>query len=105
MVLRGAANAGTNMKYPIAIEAGDDRTSWGVVVPDLPVCYSVGDDFADACENAKEAVALWVSSAEEDGQPIPAPRPLSEHQSNPAFAGWVPSDSNGPQWTLLDHRP
>ncbi|UXB26725.1 type II toxin-antitoxin system HicB family antitoxin [Stenotrophomonas maltophilia] len=24
------------MRYPVLIEAGDERTAWGVVVPDLP---------------------------------------------------------------------
>ena len=27
------------MRYPIAIEPGDDATAWGVVVPDLPGCF------------------------------------------------------------------
>lgn len=85
------------MKYPVAIEAGSDTTAWGVVVPDLPGCYSAGDSLADACENAKEAIGLWVGSAQEDGQPIPAPKPLSEHQSNPEFAGWV--------WEIVEIGP
>ncbi|WP_426269260.1 type II toxin-antitoxin system HicB family antitoxin [Dyella kyungheensis] len=85
------------MKYPVAIEAGSDTTAWGVVVPDLPGCYSAGDGLADACENAKQAIALWVNSAKEDGQPIPAPKPLSEHQANPEFAGWV--------WEMVELDP
>ncbi|MBV5272223.1 MAG: type II toxin-antitoxin system HicB family antitoxin [Lamprocystis purpurea] len=28
------------MRYPIVIEAGDDRNAFGVVVPDLPGCFS-----------------------------------------------------------------
>lgn len=82
------------MRYPIAIEAGDETTSWGVVVPDLPGCYSAGDSFIDACENAKEAIALWTDSAKEDGIPIPTPKPLSEHQANPEFTGWA--------WAMVD---
>lgn len=31
------------MRYPIVIEAGDDATAFGVVVPDLPGCFSAGD--------------------------------------------------------------
>lgn len=31
------------MRYPVAIELGNDTTAWGVVVPDLPDCFSAGD--------------------------------------------------------------
>ena len=45
------------MKYPIAIEIGSPKKSWGVVVPDLPGCFSAADSGIDeAIENAKEAI-------------------------------------------------
>ena len=31
------------MKYPIAIEPSDKSHAYGVVVPDLPGCFSAGD--------------------------------------------------------------
>ena len=31
------------MKFPIAIEPGDNSHAYGVVVPDLPGCFSAGD--------------------------------------------------------------
>jgi predicted RNase H-like HicB family nuclease len=31
------------MRYPAAIELGSDTTAYGVAVPDLPGCFSVGD--------------------------------------------------------------
>jgi hypothetical protein len=31
------------MRYPVAIEQGTDDTAFGVVVPDLPGCFSAGD--------------------------------------------------------------
>jgi predicted RNA binding protein YcfA (HicA-like mRNA interferase family) len=31
------------MRYPIVIEAGNDATTFGVVVPDLLGCFSAGD--------------------------------------------------------------
>ena len=46
------------MKYPIAIEPGDESRAWSVVVPDLPGCFSAADSGIDeAIENAKEAIA------------------------------------------------
>lgn len=35
------------MKCPIAIEPGSDTTAWGVVVPDLPGCFSAADEGID----------------------------------------------------------
>lgn len=48
------------MKYPIAIEHGDNTHAYGVVVPDLPGCFSAGDTLDEAFENAKEAIAGWI---------------------------------------------
>lgn len=31
------------MRSPVMIEAGDENTAWGVVVPDLPGFFSAGD--------------------------------------------------------------
>ena len=77
------------MRYPIAIEPGDDTHAWGVVVPDLPGCFSAGDTLDEALDNAPEAIALWLETVVEDGGPIPEPAPLGQHQTNPEFAGWV----------------
>ena len=41
------------MKYPIAIEPGDDKHAYGVVVPDLPGCFSAGDTLDEAMDNAR----------------------------------------------------
>lgn len=77
------------MKYPIAIEPGDDRHAFGVVVPDLPGCFSAGDTLDEAIDNAREAIELWLETVIDDGGAIPAPRPIAAHQVNPEFAGWI----------------
>jgi predicted RNase H-like HicB family nuclease len=47
------------MKYPIAIEPGDESRAWRVVVPDLPGGFSAADSGIDeAIENAKGAIGL-----------------------------------------------
>ena len=43
------------MKYPIAIEPGAADHAFGVVVPDLPGCFSAGDTLDEAIDNAREA--------------------------------------------------
>ena len=77
------------MRYPIAIEPGDKRHAFGVVVPDLPGCFSAGDTLDKAIDNASEAIALWLETVIDDGGTVPAPRSISEHQKNPEFSGWV----------------
>nr|VFJ65550.1 MAG: Predicted nuclease of the RNAse H fold, HicB family [Candidatus Kentron sp. FW] len=78
------------MKFIIAIEPGNEDQAFGVVVPDLPGCFSAGDTFDEAIENAREAIDLWCETAiTEDGGEIPIPAPLSEHRANPEYAGWI----------------
>lgn len=82
------------MFYPIAIEPGDDTHAFGVVVPDIPGCFSAGDSFEQALVNAREAIEFHLEGLCEDGQPIPQANPVQAHYSNPDFAGWV--------WALVE---
>jgi predicted RNase H-like HicB family nuclease len=78
------------MKYPIAIEPGDATTAWGVVVPDLPGCFSAADSGIDeAMDNAKEAIELWIETALDLGQTIPAPSSITELQKKREYKGWI----------------
>ena len=36
------------MLYPIAIEKGSATEAYGVIVPDIPGCFSAGDTFEEA---------------------------------------------------------
>ena len=82
------------MKFPIAIEPGDETTAFGVVVPDLPGCFSAGDTLEAAYANAAEAIELWIEVALDAGEAIPAPGSLSQHRSDPDLAGWI--------WGIVD---
>ena len=77
------------MKYPIAIEPGDTDHAFGVVVPDLPGCFSAGDTLDEAIDNAREAIELWLETVIDDGGAVPEARPIAEHQATPEFAGWI----------------
>ncbi|MBC7705136.1 MAG: type II toxin-antitoxin system HicB family antitoxin [Rhodoferax sp.] len=77
------------MHYPIAIETGDDTHAYGVVVPDLPGCFSAGDTLDEAMDNAKEAIELWLEVAIDDGMPVPEATSLGAHQANPEYTGWA----------------
>ncbi len=78
------------MKYPIAIEMGGPKKSWGVVVPDLPGCFSAADSGIDeAIENAKEAIELWIEVALDQGMEIPRPSMITDLQKKKEYKGWI----------------
>jgi predicted RNase H-like HicB family nuclease len=77
------------MRYPIAIESGNDTVAFGVVVPDLPGCFSAGDTLDEAMAGAEEAAAAWIDATLDAGNPIPSPSSLDTIRQNPDFAGWT----------------
>jgi predicted RNase H-like HicB family nuclease len=77
------------MRYPIAIEPGSATTAFGVVVPDLPGCFSAGDTLDEALAGAEEAAAAWIDAALDAGQAVPAPTSLEAIRRQPDFAGWT----------------
>lgn len=76
------------MRYPIAIESGTDKTAFGIVIPDLPGCFSAGDTLDEAMAGAEEAAAAWVDATLDAGGAIPRASSLDALRTNPDFAGW-----------------
>lgn len=60
------------MKYRVHIERDEDGM-FVARVPALPGCLSQGKTRAEALANIKEAIAAYVESLEEHGEPIPPP--------------------------------
>lgn len=85
------------MRYPIAIEPGDEGAAFGVVVPDLPGCFSAGDTLDEALANTGEAIALWIETVLDDGGTVPPSGALEIHRADPEFAGWI--------WALVEVDP
>jgi predicted RNase H-like HicB family nuclease len=77
------------MRYPIAIETGDAKHAFGVVVPDLPGCFSAGDTLDEALTNAREAILLHLEGMLDDGKAFPAPTLIEELQKKRGFRGWT----------------
>jgi predicted RNase H-like HicB family nuclease len=77
------------MRYPIAIEPGSETTAFGVVVPDLPGCFSAGDSLDEAVNGAEEAAAAWIDAALDAGEAIPTASSLEALHQNPDYAGWM----------------
>jgi predicted RNase H-like HicB family nuclease len=76
------------MRYPIVIhkEKGSD---YGVIVPDLPGCFSAGDTIDDAITQAKEAIECHIEGLIADDEAIPEPQTIELHQTNEEYAGGV----------------
>lgn len=78
------------MKFAIAIEPGSKKTAFGVVVPDLPGCFSAGDTIEEAFDNARDAILAHCEFLDE----VPVTKPLSDWQSDAQFKGWT--------WGIVD---
>ncbi len=81
------------MKFTVVLHTDDGRR-YGVTVPDLPGCFSGGDDIEDALESVLEAIDLHVETLLEEGGELPARQPIAAHQANPDYAGGV--------WAVVD---
>ena len=77
------------MRYPIAIEPGTESTAFGVIVPDLPGCFSAGDTLDEAMAGAEEAAAAWIDATLDAGGAIPAASSLDVVQLSPDYSGWA----------------
>ncbi|MBF0143296.1 MAG: type II toxin-antitoxin system HicB family antitoxin [Magnetococcales bacterium] len=79
----------TKIAFPVAIEPGDEDHAFGVVVPDLPGCFSAGDTLEEALERAREAITLHMEGMVEEKIEFQERKSMAEHQGNPDFAGWI----------------
>lgn len=82
------------MKFTIAIEVGTKKTAFGVVVPDLPGCFSAGDTVEEAFDNVREAIDTHCEILAEEGKSLPMPKSMSEWQADKGYKGWT--------WGIVD---
>lgn len=82
------------MKFTIAIEPGTKKTAFGVVVPDLPGCFSAGDTVEEAFENVREAIDAHCEMLAEDKKEMPQPKSMTHWQADKDYAGW--------SWGIVD---
>ena len=73
------------MRYPVVIHK-DNKSAYGVTVPDLPGCFSSGDTLEDALTNAVEAIECHLEGLLLDGDEIPQAQPVEAHLKNKHFA-------------------
>ena len=58
-------------KYEIIIYWSKADDKFVAEVPELPGCMAHGDTQEVALQNVNEAIALWIDTAREFGDPIP----------------------------------
>lgn len=86
------------MRYPVAIEPGTRTEAFGVVVPDLPGCFSAGDTMDEALTNAGEAITAWIEAALDAGQEIPRSSDIDAlRKAHREYKSWV--------WALVNIDP
>ena len=66
-------------RYAVTIAWSDEDAVFIAAAPDLPGCLAHGDTHEDALSEIQAAIALWLDTAAEFGDPIPSPG-----------AGWLP---------------
>src|ERR1700730_8189878 len=74
------------LHYVAIVEDAGPEKPIGLWFPDLPCCFSAGDDLDEALRNAEEALAFYAEAELKDGRALPAPRTLSALKSDTAAA-------------------
>jgi predicted RNase H-like HicB family nuclease len=62
------------IKYEVIIYWSDEDETFVAEVPELPGCSAHGPTQEDALGNAQDAIRLWIDTAKEFGDPVPAPK-------------------------------
>lgn len=70
------------LRYAVVFERSEE--GYGVFVPDLPGCVSVGDTIEEAQRSIREAIQGHLSVMREFGDPIPVPTTLTQYVEVPA---------------------
>jgi predicted RNase H-like HicB family nuclease len=81
------------MPYYIAIveDAGPERAV-GIWFPDLPGCFSAGDDVDQALRNAEEALVLYAKAEAKERRVLSKPRTLAVLRNDPTAASDLRDD-------------
>jgi predicted RNase H-like HicB family nuclease len=61
-------------KYEVIIYWSDEDTAFVAEAPELPGCSAHGPSQEAALAHAQDAIRLWIDTAKEFGDPVPAPK-------------------------------
>ncbi|NNM85884.1 MAG: type II toxin-antitoxin system HicB family antitoxin [Phycisphaerales bacterium] len=72
------------MNYPVVIHK-DRNSDYGVIVPDLPGCFTFGRTIDEALAMAKEAIELHIQGLVEEALTLPPPGKVERYRRDPQF--------------------
>lgn len=81
------------MRFPVVLHT-DDGEHYGVIVPDMPGCFSAGDGVDDALNSVLEAIDLHIEGMMDERMPLPVPASIERHKADPDLAGGL--------WALVE---
>jgi predicted RNase H-like HicB family nuclease len=61
-------------RYEIIIYWSEEDNAYIAEVPELPGCMAHGKNYEEAVKNVKDAVYIWIKTAEEFNDAIPQPK-------------------------------
>ena len=81
------------MKYPVFIEKDID-SDYGVIVPDVPGCFSAGSSIEEALGMVHEAIECHLEGLLMDNEPIPVVSDIEKHQKDKKYTDGI--------WALIE---
>ncbi len=63
--------------YPAIFEPAEEG-GYIVTVPDIPCCFTQGEDMADAIYMAEDVIAMMLADYEDEGKPVPVPSKIED---------------------------
>jgi predicted RNase H-like HicB family nuclease len=81
------------MRYPVVIHK-DEHSDFGVIIPDIPGCYSAGSTYDEALTNAIEAIECHLEGLLMDNESIPVGTTIDRWINDEELQGGV--------WAFID---
>lgn len=73
--------------YPAAVFKDEGQNNYGIILPDLPGVYPVGDTVEEALADAKAAAAFHIEGLLAEGMAWETvPESIETHRQNPDYA-------------------
>lgn len=81
------------MRYPVVIHK-DEHSDFGVIIPDIPGCYSAGSTYDEALTNTIEAIECHLEGLLMDNESLPVGTTIDRWINHEEFQGGV--------WAFID---
>ena len=81
------------MRYPVVIHK-DQGSDFGVMIPDIPGCYSAGSSYDEALTSAIEAIECHLEGLLLDGEALPMGSSIDNWIKNKDYEDGI--------WALID---